>query len=124
MHARDAQLVQRRQVGQRHAASRCGDGKRFQAAGADERQRRGRIDHVVDLAGNERGLRRRRAFVRNVHGVDAGRGVEHDAEQMLRRTTPPEPKLSLPGFALAIATSSFGELAGELASTTRKLGTM
>ena len=38
--------------------------------------------------------------------------------------TPPEPKLSLPGFALAIATSSLGELAGEFAGTTRKLGTM
>jgi len=49
----------------------------------NERERGRRIDHVVDLAGDKRQLRGRRALAGDVNGLDAGRRIEHNAEEVL-----------------------------------------
>ena len=96
----------------------------FSRPAVDERKAGRRIEHVVDLARDQRGFRRCGSLVRDVQCVDHRCGVEHHAEQMLRRARAARTEVELAGLCFASATRSCGVFADEFAGTTRKLGTV
>jgi hypothetical protein len=83
-------------------AGRPGDGERADLAGLDVHQAGGgRIDDELDLAGQERGQHRRGAAIRHMLDLDAGFELEQFEHQVRPTPKPCEPKLILPGLALA-----------------------
>ena len=78
----------------------------------------GVVEHELDLAAEQVVQRRARALVGHVRHLDAGVGLEQLAHQVRQAARPVEPKLSVPGFAFASATSSATLFAGTEGCTT------
>ena len=89
-------------VGKHRRAVRRGHRERAQLAGSDLfDQRRDGVDHALDAAAEQIGLRGSGAAIRHVNQIDAGHHLEQFERQVRRLPLPVDAMLILPGLALA-----------------------